>query len=75
MARRLRGRRRPTRKGGGRAALADVTDDREYVTAFDRYEFLRSMLEIYYTLGEICARRVRGPVRLDLIYSRRGSDR
>ena len=32
-----------------RAALADVTDDREYATAFDRYEFLRAMLEIYYT--------------------------
>jgi hypothetical protein len=45
-----------------RAALADVTDDREYKTAFDRYEFLRGMLEIHYTrekraaLGEFVGR-------------------
>lgn len=45
-----------------RAALADVTDDREYKTAFDRYEFLRAILEIYYTpekraaLGEFVLR-------------------
>jgi hypothetical protein len=45
-----------------RAALADVTDDREYTAAFDRYEFLRCMLEIYYTqekraaLGEFLGR-------------------
>jgi hypothetical protein len=38
-----------------RAALADVTDDREYAVAFDRYEFLRAMLEIYYTQGERAA--------------------
>jgi hypothetical protein len=43
-----------------REALADITDDREYVRAFDRYEYLRSLLEIHYspqggpvaTLGE-----------------------
>ena len=45
-----------------RAALADAADDREYTTAFDRYEFLRAMLEIYYTpekraaLGEFVRR-------------------
>ena len=39
-----------------REALADVTDDDEYVRAFDRYEYLRSLLEIHYSpvaaLGE-----------------------
>jgi hypothetical protein len=30
-----------------REALADVTDDSEYVRAFDRYEYLRSLLEIH----------------------------
>lgn len=32
-----------------REALADVTDDDEYVRAFDRYEYLRSLLEIHYS--------------------------
>ena len=36
-------------------ALADVTDDREYTAAFDRYEFLRSMLEIHHTRDERAA--------------------
>ena len=31
-----------------RTALAEVTDEREYAAAFDRYEFLRGMLEIAY---------------------------
>jgi hypothetical protein len=31
-----------------RDALADITDESEYTKAFDRYEFLRGMLEIYY---------------------------
>jgi len=45
-----------------RSALAEFTDDREYAAAFDRYEFLRGMLEINYTtaaraaLGEFVAR-------------------
>jgi hypothetical protein len=45
-----------------RAALADLTDDSEYVAAFDRYEFLRSMIEVHYTqqrraaLGEFVSR-------------------
>jgi hypothetical protein len=34
-----------------RAATEDLTDEREYAAAFDRYEFLRGMLEIAY--GEI----------------------
>jgi hypothetical protein len=38
-----------------RAALADVTDDREYTAAFDRYELLRGMLEIHYTPGKRAA--------------------
>lgn len=46
-----------------RSALADFTDDSEYAAAFNRYEFLRSMLEIRYTsgrraaLGEFVTRR------------------
>jgi hypothetical protein len=32
-----------------RDALADVTDDSEYVRAFGRYEYLRSLLEIHYS--------------------------
>lgn len=49
-------------RASGRTALAEFTDDSEYATAFDRYEFLRSMLEIRYTpgrraaLGEFVAR-------------------
>jgi hypothetical protein len=49
-------------KASCRAAMADLTDDREYAAAFDRYEFLRAMIEIYYTpqrrapLGEFVGR-------------------
>jgi SIR2-like domain len=32
-----------------RLALAEFTDDREYTAAFDRYEFLRAMLEVHHT--------------------------
>jgi SIR2-like domain len=45
-----------------RPALADLTDDSEYAAAFDRYEFLRAMIEIHGTsqgraaLGEFAAR-------------------
>jgi len=45
-----------------RTALAEVTDEREYAAAFDRYEFLRGMLEIAYgqmpaaALGEFVGR-------------------
>lgn len=45
-----------------RAALGELTDEREYTAAFDRYEFLRGMLEIAYAdviraaLGEFVTR-------------------
>lgn len=45
-----------------RTALTEVTDEREYAAAFDRYEFLRGMLEIAYgqrpvaALGEFVGR-------------------
>ena len=53
-----------------RTALADVTDDREYTAAFDRYEFLRSMLEIHHTQErESSARRVCAPCRREPLYS------
>jgi hypothetical protein len=32
-----------------RDALADITDDSEYTRAFDRYEYLRSLLELHYS--------------------------
>jgi hypothetical protein len=47
---------------GCRSAPAEFTDDSQYVAAFDRYEFLRSMLEIRYSqarraaLGEFVVR-------------------
>jgi hypothetical protein len=34
-----------------RVAFADIADNREYESAFDRYEVLRGMLEIYHTAG------------------------
>jgi hypothetical protein len=34
-----------------RPALTDLTDDSEYEAAFDRYEYLRAMIEIHYTPG------------------------
>jgi predicted Mrr-cat superfamily restriction endonuclease len=43
-----------------RAALEELTDEREYAAAFDRYEFLRGMLETAYgsraALGEFVSR-------------------
>ena len=42
-------------KGSCRAALADLTDDTEYAAAFDRYEFLRAMIEIHHTRGRTAA--------------------
>jgi SIR2-like domain len=42
-------------KGSCRATLADLTDDTEYAAAFDRYEFLRAMIEIHHTQGRTAA--------------------
>ena len=42
-------------KGSCRAALADLTDDAEYAAAFDRYEFLRAMIETCHTQGRTAA--------------------
>ncbi len=58
-----------------RTALAEVTDESEYAAAFDRYEFLRGMLEIAYgrrpsaALGEFVDRAdsVRNIPALDAI--------
>lgn len=38
-----------------RSAMEEMTDDREYAAAFDRYEFLRGMLEIAYGQDQVAA--------------------
>jgi len=54
-----------------RAALTEVTDDGEYTAAFDRYEYLRSLLEIHETevkraaLGEFLLRPMPGTDEID----------